>query len=139
MRLESKELEGLVKPFKLEILKNHTFRQSGPAIVGVDILGGTLRSNTKITKDGTKLGIVKEIQLEGDNVNKADEGKQVAISLPNLTVGRQIKEGDILYSDIPSSDFRVLKTLQKYLNDKEVEILKEIAKIKRNEDPVWGI
>jgi len=139
MRLESKELDGLVKPFKLEILKNHTFRQSGPAIVGVDILGGTLKSNTQITKDGTKLGVVKEIQLEGDNVNKADEGKQVAISLPNLTVGRQIKEGDILYSDIPPSDFRVLKTLQKYLNDKEVKILKEIAKIKRNENPVWGI
>ncbi|MBT3395461.1 translation initiation factor IF-2 [archaeon] len=139
MRLESKELDGLVKPFKLEILKNHTFRQSGPAIVGVDILGGTLKSNTQITKDGTKLGVVKEIQLEGDNVNKADEGRQVAISLPNLTVGRQIKEGDILYSDIPPSDFRVLKTLQKYLNDKEVKILKEIAKIKRNENPVWGI
>ncbi len=138
-RLESKELEGLINPFKVKILKNHIFRQSSPAIVGVDILAGTLKANTAITKDGTKLGMIKEIQLEGKSVNSAEEGKQVAASLPNLTIGRQINEEDILYSDIPENDFKKLKTLKKYLNSKEMEVLKELAEIKRKENPVWGI
>ncbi|MBT4334410.1 translation initiation factor IF-2 [archaeon] len=138
-RIEASELEGLVKPLKVEILKNHTFRQSHPAVVGVEILAGNLKTNTPVTIDGKKLGMIKEIQLEGKNVSEAKEGKQVAASLPKLTVGRQIKEGDILYSDIPQDDFKKIKTLQKYLNRKEVETLKELAELKRKENPVWGI
>jgi len=54
-------------------------------------------------------------------------------------VGRQINEGDILYSDVPESDFKDLKKLKKYLNSEEIETLKEIAKLKRKENLTWGI
>ena len=137
--LESKELGDLVKPFKLEILKDHVFRQSGPAIVGVDVLAGTAKSNTPITKDGSKLCNLKSLQDGKDAINEASEGKQVAAALTGVTVGRQISEGDFLYSDIPEDDFRKLKKLKKYLNSKEVNVLKELAEMKRVENPTWGV
>jgi len=45
----------------------------------------------------------------------------------------------ILYSNIPEEDFTKLKKLKKYLNPSELQILKEIALIKRKKEPLWGI
>ena len=39
-RLEAKELEGLTKPCKMQIIPNCVFRQNNPAVVGVEILLG---------------------------------------------------------------------------------------------------
>jgi len=136
---ETKELENVVMPCKLEILKDCIFRISHPAIVGVEVLGGKVKSGTPIMKTGKKLSEVKEIQSENKSVSELEKGKQAAISLPGLTVGRQIKEGDILYSDISEEDFRKLKKLKKYLNDDEIEILKELSEIKRENDAMWGV
>lgn len=138
-RLESAELGDLVKPFKIEILKDHVFRQKDPAIVGVEILVGTIKANSPITKNGTKLCTLKSIKDGKDNVNEAVEGKQVAIALTGVTVGRQVSEGDILFSDVPETDFVALKNLKKYLSPKEKDVLREIAELKRKENPTWGI
>ena len=138
-RLESAELGDLVKPFKIEILKDHVFRQKDPAIVGVEILIGTIKANSPVTKDGSKLCILKSIKDGKDNVNEAVEGKQVAVALTGVTVGRQVYEGDILFSDIPETDFVALKNLKKYLSPKEKDVLREIAELKRRENPTWGI
>ncbi len=137
--LEEKDLEGLVRPFKIEVMKNHIFRISNPAVVGVDILAGTVRSNTPVMKDGKKLCELKEIQDAGKSIGEAGMGKEVAVSFPGVMCGRQLKEGDILYSDIPESDFRKLKKLKKYLNEDEIQALKEIAELKRKDNPTWGI
>ena len=56
-----------------------------------------------------------------------------------MTVGRQIEEGDFLYSDIPEEDFKKLKGLKKNFSKMEINILKEIAEIKRKSNPVWGV
>ena len=69
----------------------------------------------------------------------AEAGKQVAVSMDGVTVGRQINEGDIIYVDIPEEDFRKLKELKKYLSKGEIDLMKEIASIKRDKNPVWGI
>jgi translation initiation factor 5B len=61
------------------------------------------------------------------------------MALDNVTVGRQIEEGDFLYTDIPSEDFIKLKKLKKHLSKMEINVLKEIAEIKRRENPVWGV
>ncbi len=137
--LESRELEGLVRPFKIEILKDHVFRKNNPAIVGVDVLAGTITANSPLTKDGSKLGMLKSIQDGKESIHEAKEGKQVAISIPHITVGRQIFEGDFLYSDIPEDDFRKLKKLKKYLNNKEIKAMKDISEMKREKNPTWGI
>ena len=138
--LEKKEFEGLVKPFKLEIMQGCIFRQSNPAVVGVDVLIGTARANTPLMgSDGKKITNLKEIQDNKETVSEAIQGKEISISLPNITCGRQINEKDILYSDIPQEDFKKLKKLKKYLNESEIQLLKEIAEIKRENNPTWGM
>lgn len=137
--LEEKELEGITRPFKIKVLKNCIFRQSNPCVVGVEVLDGILRSGVPaFVLDGKECEI-KSIQDEGKNIPEAKKGEQVAVSIPGICAGRQIKEGDILYSDINEEEFKKLKKLKKYLNESEVEVLKEIADIKRKEKSTWGI
>ncbi|MEK6900141.1 MAG: translation initiation factor IF-2, partial [Nanoarchaeota archaeon] len=74
-----------------------------------------------------------------ESLTVAEQGKQVAMAMDNVTIGRQIKEGDYLYTDIPEEHFKKLKELKKYLSKNEVAVLKEIAEIKRKDNPVWGV
>jgi translation initiation factor 5B len=137
--MEAKELDNLVRPCKLHLIPNYVFRQSNPAIVGVDILEGKIRTGTQLMKTGTSLTTVRSIQHEKENLQTVTKGKQVALSLDHVTVGRQINEGDTLYSYIPEDDFRAIKKLTKYLSQGEIEVLKKIAEIMREANPVWGI
>jgi translation initiation factor 5B len=139
-RIEGKEIEFLVRPCKIQLMKGYVFRQNNPAVVGVDVLAGTLKVSTPLMKkDGHVLTEVKSIQSEQESISEAEKGKQVAISLPNVTVGRNIHEGDILYSSVPEEDFRKLRELKKHLSEEEKEIMKEIAAIMRASNPMWGI
>ena len=138
LELEKESLKDIIRPCKFKILSGCIFRVNNPAIVGVEILGGILKPNTPIMKD-KYLTDIKGIQLEGKNIEQAEKGTQVAISMPNITAGRQINEEDMLYTDLKESDFRTLKKLKKYLNGDEIEILKEISEIKRKENPMWGV
>ncbi|MBI3291084.1 hypothetical protein HYZ76_02265 [Candidatus Falkowbacteria bacterium] len=79
------------------------------------------------------------MQREKESVSSAKKGTQLAISLDSVTVGRQIHEGDMLYSAIPEEDFRKLKEFKKHLTPDETACIKEIASIMRKGNPVWGI
>jgi translation initiation factor 5B len=139
-RIEQKELEGLTKPCKIEYLANYTFRASNPAIIGIEVLTGQLKTGINIMKsDGKILASIKELQKNKESVNILEKKEQAAVSLPGITVGRQIEEGEIFYSAISETDFRKLKTLTKYLSKEETTLLKEIAEIMRKDNPVWGI
>lgn len=138
--IELKQLGGIIKPCKLVFLRNYIFRQSNPAVIGAEILSGTLKIGMKFMKgDGSSIGEVKSIQNEGKGVSEAEQGKQVAVSLPSVTVGRQVIEGDVFVSDINETDFKKLKDMKKFLNEGEIELLKEIINIKRKENPLWGV
>lgn len=139
-KLEAKEIEYLQMPCKIKIMKGYVFRQNNPAVVGIEVLAGTLKAGTPLMKkDGSAITEAKSIQHEQENLDKAEKGKQVAVSLPNVTVGRQVHEEDILYSSIPEEHFRKLKEFKKYLSPEEIEVLKEIAEIMRNQNAMWGI
>jgi translation initiation factor 5B len=139
-RLEQKELEGLTRPGKIEYLHNYTFRASNPAVIGVEVLVGELKSGTPLMKDdGTTLSNVKEIQMNKESVTIIKKKDQAAVSLPGVQVGRQINEGEIYYSAIPEDHFRKLKSLTRYLAPDEVSLLREIAEIMRRKNPVWGV
>jgi translation initiation factor 5B len=145
-RLEAKSLERIARPCKVQLLRGYTFRQSNPAIVGVEILGGKLSTGTQLMKSSPSAGevgkpvtTVKEIQLEKENVTTAGRGKQVAVSLDKVIIGRQLSEGEILLSFVPEDDFRRLKEFKQYLSADEVDLLREIAELMRKENPVWGI
>jgi translation initiation factor 5B len=137
--LEAEQLEDLVRPCKFEILPTCIFRQNNPAIVGVHVVVGVLKTGIPLMKTGRTLTNVKAIQSEGENLSRAEQGKEVAVSLPDVTCGRQITGNDVLYSAIPEEDFRKLKKLKKYLTEPEIQVMKEIAEIMRKDNPVWGI
>ena len=137
---EAGDLAGLMQPVKGEIMKGYIFRQNNPAVVGMDILGGTLKTGMKLMKDdGISITTVKSMQLEQKTIEAAEKGKQVAVSLEDVTVGRQIDEGTVLYAAIPEEDFRKLRDLKGNLSDDQKVVLKEIAEIMRKENPLWGV
>lgn len=139
-KIEERELDNLVRPCKILLMPNYVFRQNNPAIMGADILSGKVKVGTQLmNKDGHVITSVKGLEHQKESLTFADAGKQVALSMDNVTVGRQIFEGDILYSEIPEAHFRKMKEFKHLLSPKEIDILKEIAEIKRKDRPVWGI
>ena len=68
-----------------------------------------------------------------------DERKQLAASLTNVTMGRQLHEDDVLYTVLSEHDFRILKEYKQFLTADEKQVLKEIAQIMREQNPVWGV
>jgi len=138
--IELRELSKLVRPCKFAVLKGYIFRQSNPAILGVEIEIGKIRSGDPVMNlSGDKITQVKSIKEGKENLSVAEQGKQLAIAFEGVTVGRQIKEGDFLYTDVPEGDFVKLKKLKKHLSKVEIDVLKEIAEIKRKNNPVWGV
>lgn len=138
--IELKELASVVRPAKFQLLKGYLFRQSNPAIIGVAMEIGTISAgNPVMNGQGKALTSVKSMQEGQETIHTASQGKQLAMSLEQITIGRQVQEGEYLYTDIPEQDFKKLKTLKKYLSPKEWELLKEIAEMKRKENPLWGV
>ena len=114
--VETEKVRNLVWPCKVKILEGYIFHQSNPAIVGVEVLAGRLRPGTPLLKE-KPITTVKGIQHEGKSVNEAKKGQAVAVSLPGVTINRQVKEGDVLYADVPEEHFKALKRLKKYLSN----------------------
>lgn len=125
--------EELVKPAKITLLPDYIFRKSDPAVVGIEVMTGTLRPRVNLVRtDNKRVGLILQIQSEGKTVAEAKEGEQVAISIRGPTVGRQIREGDQLLTNIPESH---AKRLQEHFSDlltpSELETLEELINLKR--------
>jgi translation initiation factor 5B len=138
--IELRELSKLVRPCKFAVLKGYTFRQSNPAIVGVEIEIGKIRTGDPIMNlSGDHITDVKSMKEGQESVSIAEQGKQIAMAMGGVTVGRQVKEGDFLYANIPEEDFKKLKSFKKHFSKVEIQVIKEVAEIKRKNNPVWGI
>lgn len=137
---EKRELvDKLPTPAKIKILPGCVFRQSKPAIVGIEVLGGKIKTGVELIKaDGIAVGAVNEIQDKGESIKKAEQGMQVAISMKKPTVGRQIMENDVLYVDISEEEMKEMKMLSGLLSAEEEEVLEELVGVKRKRSPVWG-
>lgn len=132
-----KRLE-IVFPGKLKLLPNCVFRVSKPAIVGVRVLAGRISTGqTLIKSDGKIVGKIRSIQSENQSISAATMGQEVAISIDDVTVGRQIKVEDVLYVDIPEGHARQLLKME--LRTDESEVLSEILKIRRTDEPFWAM
>jgi translation initiation factor 5B len=122
------EMDLLIRPGKIRILKGNVFRRSDPAIVGVEILEGVVRPKYPlVNEDGKRVGTVVHVQDQGKDVPEAGVGKQVAVSIDKPTVGRHIFEGEVLYVDVPPQHVKILASKFKdYLSPGEVALLSEI-------------
>jgi translation initiation factor 5B len=123
------EMELLIRPGKIRLLKGFVFRRNDPAIVGVEVLDGSIRPKYPlVNSSGKRVGMVLRLQDQGKDVGEAGAGKQVAVSIDKPTVGRHIFEGDILYVDVPPHHSKVLTTKFKdYLSPREIALLEELA------------
>jgi len=110
-RIKQEKLSSITMPGSIVLLKGFIFRTSNPAVVGVEVLSGVVKPGVKLIKNGKEVGIVKEIQTEGQVSEKAVAGERVALSIEGGVVGRNIKEGDTLYVKITENDLKVLEEL----------------------------
>ena len=120
----------LVHPAKLEVLPGFIFRASKPAIVGIKVLGGTLRPGVRLMHpNGTEVGVLKSLQQEGQSVGEASESTELAASIDGAVIGRNLKEGDILLVELAESVARALRA--ENLTSSETAILEEVVKVHR--------
>jgi translation initiation factor 5B len=135
-------LEGLVRPAKIKILPGCVFRRSDPAIVGVEVVEGTIKPGYPLMRsDGVSIGNIMQIRDRDNVLKEAKRGQQVAISIKGkILVGRHVDEGDVLYTDIPREHvIRWLTSFSSELTEDEKEALREIISIKRSSDPLYGM
>lgn len=125
---------------KFQFLKGYVFRRNNPAVFGAEILIGKLKQKISVMNEkGKKIGVIHQIQNEGKNLEVADKGTQVAISIREPTVGRQINEGDIFYTDLNSKEAKsLLERFSNRLNEEEQEVFNFILSKKREIDPAFG-
>lgn len=125
---------------KIQFLKGYVFRRNNPAVFGAEILIGKLRQKISVMNEkGKKIGVIHQIQNEGKNLEVADKGTQVALSIREPTVGRQINEGDIFYTDLNSKEAKsLLERFSNRLNEEEQEVFNFILSKKREIDPAFG-
>ena len=125
------EMDLLIRPGKIKLLKGFVFRRNDPAIVGVEVLDGIIKPKYPlINSSGRRIGQVIGIQDQGKAVEEAGAGKQVAVSIDKPVVGRQIFEGDVLYVDVPAQHARVLSSkFRDYLKPSELALLEEVAAV----------
>ncbi|MDE1855445.1 MAG: translation initiation factor IF-2 [Candidatus Micrarchaeota archaeon] len=126
--------KSITFPCIVKILPNTAFRISHPAIFGVDVVAGRLKSSVLLmNQQGGVIGRVRELQNNGMAVTEAKKGESVAISIDGITFGRQVKDNDVLYAHINDEEEQLLRSKFSYLlNDEEKELLNEISVIKRS-------
>jgi len=125
--------KSLIFPGMVKVIPNTCFRVSHPAIFGIEVLAGKIRpSYLLMNKNGNIIGRIREIQDNGVTLQEAKKGDKVAISIDDITFGRQVKEEDILYTHVNDESERLLR--QKFsdlLNNEEKELLNAISEIKQ--------
>lgn len=139
-RMEKQRFERIILPAKVRVLPGCIFRQSNPAVVGIRVLGGTLRTDVGLVRtDGRKVGHLKTIQSQGEYVHEVEAGAEVAVAIEGATVGRQFDVDDELYVDIPERHVKVLeKEMLNHISTTAREILEEYTGMRRRAEPFWG-
>jgi translation initiation factor 5B len=125
---------------KFQFLKNFVFRRNDPAVFGAEILVGKLRQKIPvINEEGKKIGAIHQMQQSGKTIEEAAKGMQVALSIRGPTIGRQINEGDIFYTDLNSKQAKLLnERFMQRLSEEETEVLTHIIDTKRKSDELFG-
>jgi len=131
----------VTRPGIVELLPGCIFRQSKPAVVGVNVIHGTIKPNVTLIKgDGAHIGVVKGLQSAGEDINIAEAGMEFALAIDGPTVGRQINIGDRLFVELSEPHARLLEAERDsgVLNESEMKALDEFLQIKRRDNPFWG-
>ncbi|MFH5799727.1 translation initiation factor IF-2 [Haladaptatus sp. CMAA 1911] len=136
-------LDNISRPARFRILEDHVFRQNDPAVVGVEVMSGTVRNNSFVAKfeanEPKRVGTIKGIQEQGEDVDEARAGSRVSVAIDGPTVGRQIDEGDELWIELPEKHAKILEQeLSDDIPGDELEALRMYLDKQRKRDPFWG-
>ena len=125
---------------KFTFLKGYAFRNNNPAVFGIKVDVGLLRQKIPfMNKSGKKIGIIHQLQNDGKTVQSVKTGEEVACSVQNITIGRQINEEDVFFSlPTPDEAKKILKKYMHKLNSTEIEVFNQILEIQRKINPVYG-
>jgi translation initiation factor 5B len=138
--IEKEKLMGLATICKLQILPQYVFRNSNPAIFGIRVIGGKVKTRIPlIDENGEDVAHVKALQMDKSSVEQAQPGTELAISLPGVTFDRQLKSTQFLYADMSELQFKAFKKHKDLLTSDELQVLQEIATIKRRKHETWGV
>jgi len=121
-REEEAILHKAARPGRVRVLPGYVFRQSRPAVFGVEVLKGIIKPGARLKKKEI-VGEIKEMQMRGENVREAKSGDKVAISMPDVTIGKEVKEGDELDVFLSYEDQDTLKSIRHKLSEEEKELL----------------
>ena len=125
---------------KFQFMKGFVFRRNDPAVFGAEILVGKLKQKVQvISEEGKKVGIIHQVQESGKAIDEAGIGMQVAVSINGPTIGRQINEGDIFYTDLNGRQAKqLIERFSHRLNEQEKAVLDLVVSMKRKNDPAFG-
>ncbi len=124
-RKEAILLEKTTRPAKIKILPGCVFRQSKPAVFGIEVLKGTIKPGYTLKIKDKVIGEIKEIQSEGEKVPEAKMGDKVALSMPDVVIGKHVDEGDVLETKLTKDDIQNLEKIKNKLRGDELELLEE--------------
>ena len=132
-----KVLDSVVLPVRIIFLKQFVFRNSEPAIFGVKILEGRLRSGAELmNKKGETIGRLDAIQAQNESVKEAKKNQEVSISVKGAVIGRNLKPGEELFSFIPKRNFSEFAQLKDFLSQEEFELIDFIQKIEKQKGEI---
>jgi translation initiation factor 5B len=125
---------------KFQFMKGFIFRRNDPAVFGAEVLVGKLRQKVLVmNEEGRKIGVIHQVQENGKAIEEASKGMQVAVSIKEPVIGRQINEGDIFYTDVNSKQAKMLiERFNHRLNEEEKEVFNKILFLKRKSDSAYG-
>ena len=132
--------DAIVKPAKFMVLPKLIFRQSKPAIVGIESLSGTLKQGQKlVNKNGEIVGSIASMEDKGETLPDITRGQRVAMAIKDAIVGKHFDEGDELFVDVPEKHYKFIeREFKDKLTEDEFETLYEFLEIKRKQEPDWG-
>lgn len=128
-RRKKESLTKLTWPGKIKILDGYIFRASKPAVFGVDVLAGRIKSGCRLmNKSGEVVGEIREIQKEKEKITDAKVGDQLAISCDGIHVGKNVIEGEMLYAYMTLDEIKKWDTQLSMLDESERELFAEIRR-----------
>jgi len=125
---------------KFTFLKGYIFRNSNPAVFGIRVdAGKAVQKMSIMNKSGKKVGVIHQLQDGKKTIQSATQGQEVACSIQDVTIGRQISEEDVFYSLPRSSEAKkLIETFLHKLSSEEQAVLNEIVEIQRKTDSAYG-
>jgi translation initiation factor 5B len=137
-----KEFKDLIPPGKFQIIPDFVFRKSDPAVAGVKVLAGKLTPKTRlVNQEGQFVGRLHQIQENNQTIKEATKDMEVAVSMKNTTIGRNLKVEDTIYIYVPESHVRTYNgRFRDELSEEQIALMREYIKVMRKKySPYWGL